>query len=77
MGTDPAIITNRVIIFLFIKNLYNKDIQRRVVGVKVLNTLADAFKLAHHSLLKLIKYEGLVYNKDQIIAEINEREDSI
>ena len=28
LGTDPTNITNRVIIFLFIKNLYNKDIQR-------------------------------------------------
>ena len=28
MGTDPSNITNRVIIFLFIKNLYNKDIRR-------------------------------------------------
>ena len=27
MGFDPANITNCVIIFLFIKNLYNKDIR--------------------------------------------------
>ena len=57
MGVDPANIPNRVIIFLFIKNLYNKDIRRRVAGAKIINTLADAFKLGHHSLLKLKKYE--------------------
>ena len=39
---------------------------------KTINTLADAFRLAHHSLLKLKKYEGVVYNEDQTIAEINE-----
>ena len=72
LGTDPDNITNRVIIFQFVKNLYNKDIQRRVAGAKTLNTLADAFKLAHYSLLKLKRYEGLVYNEDQTIAEINE-----
>ena len=26
LGTEPANITNRVILFLFVKNLYNKDI---------------------------------------------------
>ena len=71
LQTDPANITNRVIIFLFVRNLYNKDIWRRVAGAKTLNTLADAFRLAHHSLLKLKKYEGLVYNEDQAIAEFN------
>ena len=34
MRTDPANITNRVIIFLFIKNLYNKDIRRWVISAK-------------------------------------------
>ena len=33
--------------------------------------LADAFRLAHHSLLKLKMYDGLVYNENQTIAEIN------
>ena len=28
LGTDPANISKVVVIFLFIKNLYNKDIQR-------------------------------------------------
>ena len=41
MTVDPANITNRVIIFLFIKNLYNKDIRRRVTGAKTIHTLAD------------------------------------
>ena len=71
LGTDPADITNKVIIFLFIKYLYNKDIQR-VAGAKALNTLTDTFKLAHHSILKLKKYAGLEYNEGQTIAEINE-----
>ena len=58
-----------LIIFLFIKNLYNKVIQRWVAGTKTICMLAYAFTLVHHSLLKLKKYEGLVYNKDQTIAE--------
>ena len=72
MGINPANIKNRAIIFLFIKNLYNKDIRRRVAGAKVINTLADAFRLAHHSLLRLKKYEGLVFNEEQEIGEINQ-----
>ena len=35
-------------------------------------TLADTFKLAHHSLLKLKKYERLVYNEEQDIGQINQ-----
>ena len=35
-GVDPASIINRVIIFLFIKSLYNKDIRRRVADAKVI-----------------------------------------
>ena len=75
-GTDPANITNRVILFLLIKNLYNRDIRRWVAGTKIINTFADAFRLAHHNLLKLKTYERLVYNKDQTIEEINEIADS-
>ena len=44
MGVDTANIINRLIIFLFIKNLYNKDIRRRLASVEVINTVADAFK---------------------------------
>ena len=68
LGTDTANITNRVVLFLFFKNLYNKDIQRRVAGAKIINSLADTSRLAHHSILKLKKYEGLVCNEDQAIA---------
>ena len=49
-------------------NLNNKDNRRRVTGVKV----ADAFKLTHHSLLKLKRYKGLVYSKEQEIGEISQ-----
>ena len=62
---DLANITKRVIIFLFIKNLCNKDIRRRVTSKKVINTLAGAFRLAHHSLLELKKYEGLICSEEQ------------
>ena len=65
-----------MIIFLFVKNLYNEDIQRWVTGAKTINTLADAFRLAHHSLLNLKMYEGQIYNEDQTITEINEIIDS-
>ena len=44
IGGDPANITNRVTMLLFIKNLYNKDIRKRLAGVKTINTLANAFK---------------------------------
>ena len=57
-----------MIIFLFIKNLYSKFIRWRVASVKVINALADTFKLAHHSLLKLKKYESLVYNEEKGIG---------
>ena len=53
MGADPANITNKVIIFVIIKNLYNHDIQKCIAGAKTIHTLVDTFKLAHQSLLKL------------------------
>ena len=53
-------------IILFIKNLYNTDIRRRVAGAKNVNTLLDAFKMAQCNLLKLKKYEGLVSGDDSI-----------
>ena len=71
MGLDLANITNSMIIFLFIKNLYNQNIRRRVAGMKVVNTL-DSFKLAHHNLLELKKYGGLVYNEEQVIGKISQ-----
>ena len=44
---------------------------------RIIIMLADAFRLAHHRLLKLKKYEGLVYKEDQTVAEINKITDSI
>ena len=76
MAIDPCNITNHVIIFLFIKNLYNKDIRLWVAGAKTISTLADAYKLADHS-LKLKKYDGLVFNDEHIIAEINQITDAM
>ena len=64
MGVDTGNITNEMMIFLFIKNLYNKDIRRLVAGAEVINIIADTFKLAHSSLLKLQKYECLVFNEE-------------
>ena len=56
MEVDPANMTNWVIICLFIRNLYNKDIRnirRRDASTKFINTLAHALKSVHHNLLKL------------------------
>ena len=50
IGIDPANITNYVIIFLFIKKLYDKDIRWEVASAKTISTLVDSFGLAHHSL---------------------------
>ena len=55
---------NKLVILLFVKNLYNKEICRRVAGAKNINTLLDAFKSAQMNLLKLKKYEGLVSDDD-------------
>ena len=60
MGAYLANITNRVIIFLFFKNLYNWDIQKGITGAKMTNTLAHTFTLAHQSLLKLKKIERFI-----------------
>ena len=57
---DPSVINNKLVIILFIKNMYNKEICRRVAGAKNINTLLDAFKSVQLNLLKLKKYEGLV-----------------
>ena len=47
MKHDPMTIDNNLMIILFIKNLYNKDIGQRVTGAKDINTLLDAFKWEH------------------------------
>ena len=39
--------------------------------MQAINTLAHTFKLAHHNVLKLKKYEGFVCNKEQQIEQIN------
>ena len=52
-GADPTNITNRVIIFLFFKNLYNCDIHKCITHAKTINTQADAFRISHQSLVKL------------------------
>ena len=61
---DPSIINNKLVIILFVKNMYNKEIHRSVTGAKNINTLIDAFKSAQMNLLKLKKYEGLVSDNE-------------
>ena len=39
---------------------------------RTINTLGDVFKLAHQSLIKLKKYEGLPYNDECEVSEINQ-----
>ena len=61
---DAAEEENKAIITFFIKNLFNRDIRRRVAGAKNIRTLADAFKSTQHNLLKLKRYEGLNYHSN-------------
>ena len=68
MKHDHANIDDKLVIILFTKNLYNKDIRHRVVGAKNVNMLLDAFKMAQWNLLKLKKYEGLLSEDDSIDA---------
>ena len=64
MKIDPSTINNKLVIVLFVKNMYNKEICRRVAGAQNINTLLNAFKSAQVSLLKLKKYKGLVADDD-------------
>ena len=64
MKMDPNAINNKLVIILFVKNMHNKEICRRVAGAKNINTLLDAFKSAQMNLLKLKKYEGLVSDEN-------------
>ena len=64
MKMDPSIMNNKLVIVLYVKNVYNKGIHRKVAGAKNINTLLDAFKSAQVSLLKLKKYEGLVSDEN-------------
>ena len=61
---DPSTINDKLFIVLFVKNMYNKEIYRRVAGTKNINILLDAFKSAQINLLKLKKYEGLVSDNE-------------
>ena len=63
-GVDAIEEENKAIITFFIKNLFNRDIRRRVARAKNIRTLADAFKSAQHNLLKLKRYEGLNYDSN-------------
>ena len=63
-GVDAVEEENKAIITFFIKNLFNRDIRRRVAEAKNIRTLADAFKSAQHNLLKLKRYEGLNYDSN-------------
>ena len=65
MKMDLSTVNNKLVIVLFVKNMYNKEICRRVAGAKNINTLLDAFKSVQMNLLKLKKYEGLVSDDDQ------------
>ena len=76
MGADPANITNRIMIFLLIKNLYNLDFRKCMAGAKMIITLADAFKLAHQSLLKLKDYKDLLYDEEHEVSEIHQMTDT-
>ena len=60
MKMDQSVINNKLVIILFITNMYNKEIHRRLADAKNINTHLDAFKSAQMNLLKLNKYEGLV-----------------
>ena len=50
---DPSMINNELVIVLFVKNMYNKEICRRVAGAKNINTLLDVFISAQMNLLNL------------------------
>ena len=46
MRMDPSATNNKLVIVLFVKNMYNKEICIRLAGAKNINTLLDAFKSA-------------------------------
>ena len=64
-GVDAAEEENKAIITFFIKNLFYRDIRRKIAGAKNIRTLADAFKSTQHNLLKLKRYEGLNYDSNE------------
>ena len=54
-GVDAVEEENKAIITFFIKNLFNRDIRRRLAGAKNIRTLADAFKSAQHNFTQIEK----------------------
>ena len=57
MKMDLSMINNKLFIVLFIENMYNKEICRRVTGNKNIHTLLDVFESAQMSLLKVKKIQ--------------------
>ena len=72
MKMDPSTINKELVILLFVKNMYNKEIYRWVAGAKNINTLLDAFKSAQMSLLKLKKYEGFVSDDEHTVHAVDQ-----
>ena len=62
---DPNMKNNKLVIVLFIKKMYNKEIHRGMAGARNINTLLDAFKSAQMNLLQLKKYKCLVSDDEQ------------
>ena len=46
--------------------------EKCIAGTKTINTLADEFRPVYQSLLKFKKYEGLLYNEDHEVSEIQQ-----
>ena len=57
-GADPTSVTWQVVIILFIRHLFNKEIKKQVVGTKNIQTLRHAMTLAQEAEIKLKKYKG-------------------
>ena len=70
MGVDQANITNRMILFLFIKNLYNTDMGRRVDD----KYSSWFIQISSPQLVK--NYDRLEYNEEQETSKINQIVDS-
>ena len=61
-GRDPTTLNSKPIIAMFIRNLYNKEIRRRIACNQKFTVLSDAFTAAQNQMLKLKRYEGLYAN---------------
>ena len=49
--------------------------EKQITGAKTIKTLAEVFKLAHQSLLKLKKYKDLLYNEEHEVSKIQQQTD--